>query len=155
VTGSPCVIEYRGRFSFERPPSDVWRAMEQFERFESWWSWLREFRVEGPGLMAGSVLHGLVVPPLPYRLHVRVALLACDPARRIDAALHGDVEGRAELLLEPERQGTLATVSSAIEVMQRPMRIAARLAPPVLRWGHDRVVDATVASFRRHLGSSS
>jgi len=36
--------------------------------------------------------------------------------------------------------------------MQRPMRVAARVAYPVLRWGHDRVVDATVAGFRRHLG---
>jgi hypothetical protein len=35
--------------------------------------------------------------------------------------------------------------------MQRPMRIAARIAKPVLRWGHDRVVDATVDSFRRQL----
>jgi hypothetical protein len=36
-------------------------------------------------------------------------------------------------------------------MMQRPMRVAARVASPVLRWGHDRVVDATVAGFRRHL----
>jgi hypothetical protein len=35
---------------------------------------------------------------------------------------------------------------------QRPMRLAARLASPLLRWGHDRVVEATVASFRRNLG---
>jgi len=125
--------------------------MEQFERFESWWNWLREFRVEGPGLRAGSVLHGVVVPPLPYRLRARIALLACERPRRIEAAVHGDLEGRAELVLEPEREGTRASILSSIEVMQRPMRIAARLAPPALRWGHDRVVDATVASFRRHL----
>jgi hypothetical protein len=40
-------------------------------------------------------------------------------------------------------------------MMQRPMRVAARVAPPVLRWGHDRVVDATVAGFRRHLRDST
>ena len=29
--------------------------------------------------------------------------------------------------------------------------IAALVGHPLLRWGHDRVVDATVAGFRRHL----
>jgi hypothetical protein len=33
------------------------------------------------------------------------------------------------------------------------MRIAARVAPPVMRWGHDRVVEATVAGLRRHLAA--
>ena len=36
-------------------------------------------------------------------------------------------------------------------MMQRPMRLAARVAHPVLRWGHDRVVEMTVNGFRRHL----
>jgi hypothetical protein len=36
-------------------------------------------------------------------------------------------------------------------MMQRPMRIAARVAHPILCWGHDRVVEATVQSFSRVL----
>lgn len=151
MAGSPYVIEYRGAFSFPCPPGEVWSAMQRFERFERWWSWLREFRVEGPGLEAGSVLHGVVVPPLPYRLGVRIALLECVRPRRIEAAIHGDLEGAARLVLEPEGEGTRASVSSTIEVMQRPLRVAARVAPRVLRWSHDRVVEATVTSFRGHL----
>ncbi len=153
MAGSPYVIEYRGAFSFPAPPEEVWSAMERFERFEHWWGWLREFRVEGPGrgLEAGSVLHGVVMPPLPYRLDVRIALLECVRPRRIEAAIHGDLEGAARLVLEAERDGTQASVSSTIEVMQRPLRVAARVAPRVLRWGHDRVVEATVTSFRGHL----
>jgi hypothetical protein len=42
-------------------------------------------------------------------------------------------------------------VTWTIEMMQRPMRVAARLAPRMLRWGHDRVVESTVASFRSRL----
>jgi len=37
-----------------------------------------------------------------------------------------------------------------IEMMQRPMRAAARNAHPLLRWGRDRV-DAIADGFRRHL----
>jgi hypothetical protein len=151
MAGSPYVIEYRGAFSFPCPPEAMWSAMQRFDRYESWWRWLREFRVEGRGLETGSVLHGVVVPPLPYRLGVRIALLDCVRPERIDAAIHGDLEGAARLVLEAEHEGTRASVSSTIEVMQRPLRIAARLAPPVLRWGHDRVVEATITSFRGHL----
>src|SRR5438034_8019667 len=99
--------------------------MQRFERYERWWGWLREFRVEGSGLEAGSVLHGVVVPPLPYRLGVRIALLECVRPLRIEAAVHGDLEGHARLVLEPANEGTRAIVSSSIEVMQRPVRIAA------------------------------
>jgi carbon monoxide dehydrogenase subunit G len=149
--GSPYVIDYAGRFSFPVPPREVWSAVEHFERFEAWWGWLGELRVEGPGLVAGSVLLGVVAPPLPYRMRLRVELMACDPPRSIDASVHGDLVGHARLVLEPEGEGTRATVAWTIEMMQRPMRLAARVASPVLRWGHDRVVDATVAGFRRHL----
>src|SRR3990170_2444276 len=104
MAGSPYVVKYERGFSLPAPPQEVWSAVELFERFESWWGWLGELRVEGPGLKAGSVLHGVVAPPLPYRMRLRVVLADCDP-------------------------------------------------PRVMRWGHDRVVDATVAGFRRHLRS--
>jgi carbon monoxide dehydrogenase subunit G len=149
--GSPYVIDYARRFSFPVPPEEVWSAVEHFERFEAWWGWLGELRVEGPGLVAGSVLRGVVAPPLPYRMRLRVLLVACDPPRSIDASVQGDLVGHARLVLEPEGEGTRATVAWTIEMRQRPMRLAARVASPVLRWGHDRVVDATVAGFRRQL----
>lgn len=151
MVGSPYVIEYARQFSFPAPPPAVWSAVEHCERFEGWWAWLREFRLEGPGLVAGAVLHGVVAPPLPYRMRLRVVLVACDPPRSIDASVDGDLVGQAGLVLEPEGEGTRASVAWTIEMMQRPMRVAARVASPVLRWGHDRVVDATVAGFRRHL----
>jgi hypothetical protein len=105
-------------------------------------------------LTAGSVFHGVVVPPLPYRMRLRVVLLACVPPHCIDASVHGDLVGSARLVLEPEGDGTRATVAWTIEMTQRPMRLAARVASPLLRWGHDRVVDVTVAGFRRRLGQS-
>jgi carbon monoxide dehydrogenase subunit G len=151
MVGSPYVVEYAGRFSFPVPPQEVWSAVEHFERFEVWCGWLSELRVEGPGLVAGSILHGVVAPPLPYRMRLRVEVMASDPPRSIDASVHGDLAGHARLVLEPEGEGTRASVVWTIEMMQRPMRAAAIVAFPLLRWGHDRIVEATVAGFRRHL----
>jgi hypothetical protein len=149
------IISYHGVFDFPIPPDELWEVMEQPDRFESWWSWLSEFRLEGGGLRAGSVLCGVVSPPLPYRMRLRVDLERCDRPSRIDAAVHGDLEGPARLLLVSESGGSRVSASWTLEMTQRRMRSAARVAYPVLRWGHDRLVDATVRSFRRHLARST
>ncbi len=151
MAASPYVFDYRGRFTLAAPPPVVWGSIERGDRFESWWAWLREFRIEGGRLEDGAVLHGVVSPPVPYQMRIRVVLEQCTASSRIDATVHGDLEGNATLLLEPDGDGTEATVAWTIEMMQRPMRLAARVAHPVLRWGHDRVVDATVDGYRRFL----
>lgn len=151
--GSPYVIAYRGVFSFPLSPDEMWDVMEHTERFESWWGWLHQFRLEGDGLAAGSVLRGLVSPPVPYRMRVNVVIEEAARAVAVDAAVHGDLEGWARLRLSAEDSGTRAEVTWAVEMMQRPMRVAARLAHPLLQWGHDRVVEITVEGFKRHLAT--
>ena len=148
---SPYVIDYRGSFDFPVTPAVVWRSIEHGERFETWWAWLREFRLEGGRLVPGAVLRGVVVPPVPYTMRVRVEIGACEPPRRIEATVHGDIEGSAQLALDALGGGTRAEVSWVIEMKARAMRVAARVAHPVLRWGHDRVVEATVDGYRRHM----
>jgi hypothetical protein len=128
--------------------------MEEMDRFEVWWSWLEEFRLEGDSLVAGSVLHGVIAPPLPYRMRIRVELTHCDPCRHVDALVHGDLEGKAQLDLRHAGTGTIVDVAWTVEMMQRPMRMASRFAHPLMQWGHDMVVGVTVAGFRRRLEST-
>jgi len=129
----------------------MWEALSEPRLFESWWGWLGELRVEGEGLVDGAVLSGTVSPPVPYRMRVVVRLEHCLPHRHIDATVHGDLRGEARLALTPDGSGTRAEVAWRIEMMQRSMRVAARVAAPLLRFGHDRVVDMTVLGFRRQL----
>jgi uncharacterized protein YndB with AHSA1/START domain len=138
-------------FTFAAPVAHVWDAITQLDRFPAWWSWLRDFRVDGSGLEVGTVLQGTIVPPLPYRLHLRVELEESVPREHLLASVHDDLEGMALIAFEDDGNETRVTASWTLEMMQQPMRFAARLAYPLLRWGHDRVVDATVESFRRHL----
>jgi carbon monoxide dehydrogenase subunit G len=149
------VIDYTGTFRFAAPPEVVWETIERTGEFERWWGWLGDFRLEGSGLEAGSVLVGTVSPPLPYHMRIRVELEDCVRPSLIDAAVHGDLEGRGRLELARVGDETVASVAWTIEMMQRPMRAAARFAHPLLRWGHDRVVDATVHGFRRQLAASA
>jgi len=153
VTSSPYVIDYAGTFWFAASPERVWDGIEHTDNFPLLWNWLRDFRVEGRPLAPGSVLHGVVCPPLPYRMGLTVLLKEYARPRLIRAEVHGDLEGEARLLLEAEDAGTMATAAWTIEMMQPSMRLAARVAHPLLQWGHDRVVDATVASFRGQIDS--
>jgi hypothetical protein len=147
-------MTYRGQHEFRQPPPELWRAMEEMDRFEVWWSWLEEFRLEGDSLAEGAVLHGVIAPPLPYRMRIRVELTHCDPCRHVDALVHGDLEGEAQLDLRHAGTGSIVDVAWTVEMMQRPMRMASRFAHPLMQWGHDMVVGVTVAGFRRRLEST-
>jgi hypothetical protein len=127
--------------------------MEDVDQFERSWSWLEEFKLEGDSLVRGSVLHGVVAPPLPYRMRIQVELTDCEPCERIDALVHGDLEGQAQLQISDNEGGSRVEVAWTVEMMQRPMRMASRVAHPVMQWGHDAVVALTVAGFRRRLAS--
>jgi hypothetical protein len=145
------VISYRRAYEFGLSPVELWAVIEQVDQFESWWPWLEEFRLEGDSLAVGSVLHGVVAPPLPYRMRIRVELTRCEPAVAIEAVIHGDLEGEAQLSIRPSASGTRAEVAWTVEMMQRPMRLASRFGHPLLQWGHDRVVEVTVAGFQRRI----
>jgi len=149
------MITYQGEYAFGCPPEQLWRAMEEADRFESWWSWLSEFRLDGGALVPGAVLRGVVAPPLPYRMRVLVELTECEPCRRILADVRGDLEGEASLELRRAGVGSSVGVAWTVEMMQRPMRLASRFGHPLLQWGHDMVVATTVAGFRRRLEAAT
>ncbi len=151
VVASCYWMDYSGRFVFPVPPQELWEALERVDQFERWWGWLGSLEVDGAGLQAGSVLRGTVNPPVPYRMHVDVELCECVPGRLIDASVRGDLAGDAHLRLQPSPEGTVTDVAWSLEMKQLPMRLAARVAYPLLRWGHDCVVDATVRGFRAEL----
>lgn len=151
MVASCYVMDYAGRFTFPVPPDELWSEIERLDQFERWWAWLGSLETDGTGLETGAVLRGTVAPPVPYRMHVDVELRRCVPGELIDASVTGDLAGEAHLRLHPTPQGTEADVAWSLEMLQLPMRIAARVAYPLLRWGHDRVVEATVNGFQAQL----
>ena len=140
------------QFGFDLEPERLWQQIEAVDQFETWWPWLTEFRLEGAGLSAGSVLSGTVSPPLPYRMRIHVRLEGCERPTAIDAAVDGDLVGDAHLRFRPQDGGTSVEASVEVEMRQPAMRLASRVGRPFLQWGHDRVVETTVAGFRRRIG---
>jgi carbon monoxide dehydrogenase subunit G len=148
-------MTHRATVAFPVGPDRVWADMEQVEHFGRWWGWLHEYEVEGDGLVAGTIMRGVIVPPVPYRMRVEVRLVEVESPTRVAAHVTGDLEGPASVVLEPSDAGCRATVAWHFEMRKLSMRAAATIAYPMLRWGHDRVVQAAVEAYRRRLTGSA
>lgn len=142
-------VDYREAFWFPVGPNDLWETIERFDRFESWWAWLRDFGADTNGLVAGNVLHCTVVPPVPYRLRLIIRLETCQRPHVLEATIDGDLRGSAVIRLEPVNNGTRVAVAWSLYMMSTPLRVAGLVAYPLMRWGHDRVVEMAVVGIRR------
>jgi hypothetical protein len=132
----------------------VWDAIGDLDQV-GLWGWLHDLRADGPCLVTGSVLHGVVVPPLPYRICLDVEFVDCVRPSHVDATVAGDLVGDAHLRLRRDGSDTEIDASWRLEMRQPAMRIAARVMPSAMRWGHDRVVAASVAALGERLRSQS
>ncbi len=145
------VFTYHQGHGFPLAPDLLWRQLEELDQFERWWPWLTDLRVEGEGLSLGSVLHGVVNPPVPYRMRLRIEVVECRRPLHLSAIIGGDLTGDSQLDFRPDGDGTWVDAAWTVEMRQPAMRLASRLGRPVLQWGHDRVVEMTVAGFRRRI----
>ncbi|MBW3576191.1 MAG: hypothetical protein KY462_00325 [Actinobacteria bacterium] len=147
----PYEMGYIGCFVFPLPPEELWGDIQRLDRYEQWFRWLRNVEVEGSGLRRGTVLRGVIVPPVPYPMRVGIRLVDCRRAERIDASVRGDLRGPARLRIRPADGGSCVRIGWRLEMRKPSMRVAARVAYPALRWGHDHVVLQAVDGYWRHL----
>jgi len=145
------IISHRQTYRFEVKPEELWERIEEVDQFERWWPWLSEFWLEGSGIEAGTILHGVVTPPLPYRMRLQIELVEAVRPKAVDAVIGGDLRGQATLRLHADGEATRAEAAWEVEMLRPSMRLASRIGRPLLQWGHDRVVETTVSGFRRRI----
>lgn len=141
------VIDFAGSFRLPLAPAAVWDLVAEPANFATWWSWLSDLRVEGDGLAPGATWHGVVSPPVPWRLSLEVTFLACERPWSADALVSGDCSGPASLRLAGLDDGTEATLAWSLEMHPLALRVADRVARPLLLAGHDAVVRWALAGF--------
>jgi len=134
-------------WDFAVSPEELWATLERTDQYRSWWPWLREFRVEGDGLTAGSSAHAVIQAPLPYQLRCVINVHDATPARRLVGSVSGDLEGPARLELNPTESGTAARLAWTLEVRSSLLRPFALLGRPALAWAHDRIVERGLVQF--------
>lgn len=148
---SPYAVRHDGEEQFDLSPDELWPEITDVHRFERWWSWLREARLEPNEVAPGSVLTFAIVSPLPYKLRCRVEFLEVVPGRTIETRVTGDLKGWANLEIEPDGNGSRLWLRWELEPTQTPMRVLVRAARPLIVRTKDWAIDIAVRSFRRNL----
>ena len=153
---SPYLFDYTGSFDFSVERMTMWAALQDTGSYERWWEWMRELQVDGsPAIAPGSAFSFKVVGPIPFSMHLEVRITDVDPGRRVAATVHRDLRGTATMRFEDRDGGSTAHLSWQVELMQRAMRAGARVAHPVLKWGHDWAIASALKGFNRHLATGS
>lgn len=133
------------RYDLPVSPADLWGALTRVDRYQSWWPWLREF--DAQDLAGDEVWDCLVQPPLPYRVRFSVTLDEVVAPTTVRASITGDVVGQARLDIAERLHGSEARLVSHLEPGNGFLRAVARVAAPVVRYGHDWVIDTGAKQF--------
>ena len=138
----------RHRFDVDRQV--LWAAITSVEDFSAWWPWLRGF--DGERLAVGETWDCTVQPPLPYSLHFVLEIDEVVPYELVTARVSGDLTGSARLevrdLSSEEETRSEIRLTSDLEPANPVLRTFALMARPVVRFGHDWVLDTGVQQFR-------
>jgi hypothetical protein len=137
-------------YRFAAGPAQLWDRIATVEDFPTWWPWLRRF--DGQALEPGDIWRCTVQPPLPYTLTFAIAIGEVVPAQRVTATVSGEIQGTAELTIEPDGDGgCTARLRSRLAPASRFLQAMAVVARPVVSLGHDWVLDNGARQFRRQL----
>ncbi len=134
-------------FTFANDVATVWAAFTQVGAYRTWWPWLAEF--DGVEFAEGVTWRCSVRPPLPYTLHFDLTLTEVQPHRRAAAAVEGDLHGSAALdVVELDGGGACRVRLQSQLSPTHPLLVAvARVARPVVIFGHDWVLDNGLRQF--------
>ena len=134
------------RHHFDAAPDQLWAAMTSTDRFRSWWPWLRRF--DASGVARGDVWTATVQPPLPYRVSFDLLLTEVRAPQLVAVDVTGDIEGSARLEVLPNASGSELHFTSDLTPTSSLLRIVARMAPPLARYGHEWVLKTGLDQFR-------
>lgn len=134
-------------FHFDVAPAVFWSAISAVDRYQSWWPWLRRFDAEP--LSAGARWACEVQPPLPYRVRFDVDLVEVHEPEWIRVEIRGDIVGSAGLEVADAGSGCDVHLRSSLSPRNPFLGLIGGLAPRLVRFGHDWVMETGARQFTR------
>ena len=145
-------FRFDGTFQFPVTPDRFWETISRTEDFPKWWGWLGAFDCNG--LHEGAEARFDIRSPLPFPVRFRVTVDRLVPGRLVETTVQGDFLGPARLEVAPDGSGCSVRLSWTLEAGRPLLRVAGRIARPLLTWGQHQVIDMGMRQFRRRaLGS--
>jgi hypothetical protein len=141
------------RFELALPPDALWDRISDVTAYRRWWPWLREF--QAGGLSAGERWRCSVRPPLPYVVRFTVHIDDLVDRESIDVTVAGDIAGTARLEIRDHPVGSEARLVSALSPDHRLLRLLTAAARPMVRFGHDWVLDSGARQFAQRAATEA
>lgn len=143
------VVRSDRRHRFPVEPTALWDAFAATGEYRTWWPWLRSLDA-GDGFVEGARWRCVVQPPLPYVLRFDLVLEEVEAPRFVTATVEGDIEGHAAIdLTAVDGTGSELRLVAVLSPSAPALRAVARVAGPLVRFGHDWVLDTGLRQFRR------
>lgn len=140
---------FRSIWRIDADPDRVYAALADVPAYPQWWPEVRE--TEQLSDTAGRVRCRSL---LPYDLTMVLTREVEDPAARVlRARLSGDLNGVSTWTVSADGDGSVAVFDEDVSVGKAAVRAAGRLARPVLKFNHDRMMRSGERGLRAHLTS--
>jgi hypothetical protein len=123
--------------------------MTAVDCYRVWWPWLRTF--EAQAFASAETWTCAVQPPLPYALRFTLMLDEVVPKRLVTATIAGDIAGEARLELHEVDGGCDVRLVSSLAPRNRVLKAVAKVARPMVRYGHDWVLNTGARQFASRL----
>jgi uncharacterized protein YndB with AHSA1/START domain len=134
------------RYRFDVGPDVLWSLICTTDAYQAWWPWLRRFTAEG--LVPGDRWSAVVQPPLPYALRFTITIDEVVEAALVRATIAGEIEGTARIEIAGDGDGGCeARLVSHLAPANPFLRAVAVVARPMVRFGHDWVLDTGARQF--------
>jgi uncharacterized protein YndB with AHSA1/START domain len=141
------IVRSDRRYRFPVTPEQLWQRLRLTDDYQTWWPWLRHLDAED--LTVGDTWHCAVQPPLPYSLHFSIELRQVEAPGLVVAGVDGDIVGDARLEAAPLDGGCEVRLRSELAPGNRHLQRIARVAAPIVRFGHDWVLDTGARQFSK------
>lgn len=142
---------FRTEWHVDADADRVYAALADVTEYPSWWPEVRATHELDAGI--GEIRCRSM---LPYDLTFVASREIEDPvARVLRAHLTGDLIGTSEWTIAPNGAGTLAVFDEDVRVGKAAVRAAGRLARPILRYNHGRMMRSGERGLRRHLADGA
>lgn len=140
---------FRSQWRIPAPPDQVYAALQDVAGYPGWWPEVRE-TVQLDELSGRVRCRSL----LPYDLTMVLTREVEDPVGRVlRARLAGDLNGVSTWTITADGNGSVAVFDEDVSVGKAAVRAAGRLARPVLKYNHDRMMRSGERGLRSRLGA--
>lgn len=138
---------FRSIWRLDSPVERVYHALVDVASYPSWWPQVRAARQldDSSGELRCRSM-------LPYELvFVATREVEDEPNGVLRARVSGDLNGSTQWTIRAADTGTTAVFDEDVVVGTGTLRLAGRLARPVLRWNHHLMMQAGEQGLRRLL----